>query len=350
MNEVRLGIIGAGDVAIRHMDGLRRTQGVVVSAVAETLEDRRVAFAKEHRISVATGDYKTLLTSPDINTVLILTPHHAHCAMTLEALEAGKHVICEKPMAPTVAECDRMLDLAQKRGLQLLITHSLREEFFTKVARRRVAAGVLGKPLGSSVRWFTDEEPRLNDPTHWKGTKDRSGGGVLIDGGCHVADLLNSLLGRAKRAQGLSTKLVALRGEVAEDTACFSVEYASGALASVFLSFTAGSSLRPAGGFAAGMTVDVYGTAGSLQGGYQVRDGDFQRWCHERRTGEPDLVHYNDGRTRHGDIDVALLKALRGEAEPPVTAIDARNAVAVVEAVYESLAAGRTSDVKWREG
>jgi predicted dehydrogenase len=348
-SELRIGIIGSGDVAVRHMDGILRTAGVRLTAVAEPVEERRLSFARQHSVPLAVADYKLLLASPEVDLVFILTPHYLHGPMTLDALRAGKHVICEKPMAPSLAECDRMLDAARAAGLQFHITHSLRTDFFYRTASARVRAGALGRLIAGSFRWFTDEAARLNEPGHWKGTKDRSGGGVLVDGGCHVADLANALFGRAARVQAFGSKLVARRPEVAEDTATLSIEYESGALVSVLLSFTGGAALRSRDGFGAGMIVDLFGTEGHIEGGYVLRDVDLRRFCREHRTGEPDLGHFYDGKGRHGDIDLALLRAFRGEAPPPVTALEARNAVAVVEAAYLSLASGRVAEVDWRD-
>src|SRR5262245_19504257 len=105
MTELKLGIIGAGDVAERHLEGLSRAGGVRLAGVAEPDPARRQAFASRHGVELAVGDYRLLLAAKGINTVLILTPHHLHAAMTCEALAAGKDVICEKPMARTAAEC-----------------------------------------------------------------------------------------------------------------------------------------------------------------------------------------------------------------------------------------------------
>ena len=348
-NELRIGIIGAGDVAVRHLEGLLRVGGVRLTALAEPNEERRLTFARSAGIELAVADYKILLASREVDVILLLTPHNLHTSIACEALRAGKHVICEKPMSPILADCDRMLDTAKECDRELHITHSLREDFFYRIASKRIAEGALGKPLGASFLWYTDEESRLNDPRHWKGTKSGSGGGVLIDGGCHVADLANAFFGRARQVTAIASKLVAARPEVAEDTAAFAIEYDSGALVSIFLSFTAGSSLSRIGGFAAGMEATVFGTEGSLEGGYTYRDGVFPRWCTERHKGHGDVDHPYDGKLLSGDIDVSILRALQKKAPPPLTAFDARNAVAVVDAAYQALGSGRNAEVDWRD-
>ena len=75
----------------------------------------------------------------------------------------------------------------------------------------------------------------------------------------------------------------------------------------------------------------------------------WHRWCVEHRSGQPDVSHYYDGKALAGDIDVSIVRAMRGEAPPPLTALDARNAVAVVDAAYQSLASGRAVEVDWRD-
>jgi predicted dehydrogenase len=321
---------------------------VELAAIAEVDEARRTALARRHGIGLAVADWRLLVSSPRVDAVLILTPHDLHASMTVAALEAGKDVLCEKPMARTTRECDAMLEAAAGSGRRLYVTHTLRHDLFYLTAAARLREGALGRPLAASFRWFTDELERLEDPHHWKGTRNRSGGGVLIDGGCHVADLANALLGPARMVTALAGKLAARREAVGEDTAVFAVEYESGALASFLLSFTGGAAYRGAGSFGAGMLVDLYGSQAHLEGGYLLREGELRRWCTEHRAGVPDRTVDGGGLASAGDIDVALVKALRGEAPPPLTALEARNAVAVVEAAYQALASQRGAEVDWR--
>jgi len=345
---MRIGIVGAGEVAVRHIEGLLAA-GAAIAGVAEPVEERRRAFQEKHGVPLGVSDYRLLLASSEIDTVLILTPHALHVSMAVEALRAGKHVICEKPMATSTEDCDRMLEAARSSKRALLVTHSLREDFFCRFAIERVRAGGAGRLIAGSFRWFTDELARLEAPGNWKGTKQLSGGGVLIDGGCHVADLANALFGRARRVHAFGRRLVATRDAVAEDTASLSIEYESGAIVSCLLSFTAGSNHRGPGGFSAGMFADIHGTEAHIEGGYWIREGAWRRWAIERRGGEPDRAHEPDEPVRLGQIDFALVRALRGEAPPPLTALDARNAVAVVDAAYLSLATDRVAEVDWRD-
>jgi predicted dehydrogenase len=348
MPAIRIGLLGAGDIAERHLRGLEAAGGVTLVTVCDPVRDRAESLARRHSFERVAASEREVVAGGDIDLVLILTPHACHAGQAIEALCAGKHVICEKPMACRTADCDAMLDAARRSGRRLFVTHSLRAEFFFRVAAARLRSGALGRLTLASFRWFTDEITRLDDPAHWKGTIEVSGGGVLIDGGCHVADLGNAFLGRPRRVQALAGLLVASRPGLGEDTAVFSVEYESGALASVALSFVAGEGLRQ-DRFACGLDLDLFGTQGHIEAGYRIREASFRRWCREHRRGQADTEHVDDGRSSGSDLDRWLIEALRGEREPPLTALDARNAVAVVEAAYRSLQSGRSEEVEWQE-
>jgi len=341
-----IAVFGAGDIAVRHAEALRVEPGVRLTAVAEPEAARREAFAARYGIERTAADYRELLRMEGVDAVLILTPHHLHHPMVLESLRARKHVICEKPMGRTAAECDAMLAEAASTGCSLYITHSLRCDFFYQTAMRRIGEGAIGRPILGSFRWFTDELVRLDDPRHWKGTVDRSGGGVFIDGGCHVADLGNAFFGRARRVSASGSRLVAALPDRGEDNGAFVVEYFSGATCAFALSFTAGRAFRRER-FGAGMNADIYGTEGHLEGGYLLRDADFRRFCIEHRPGRDDVT-YPPPREEDRTIDSDFVRSILTGAPPPVTAMDARNAVAVVEAAYRSLRSGRIEDVDWR--
>ena len=278
-------VIGAGEIARRHVDGLLRAGGVRFISVVDRAHERAEELARTCSFARVERSVEALIAADDVDLVVVLTPHDCHAPQVVAALDAGKHVICEKPMARTLDECDAMLAAASRSGRQLFVTHALRSVFFFATAHERVAAGALGRVLLGAFTWYTDELARLEDPAHWKGTVDESGGGVLIDGGCHVADVGNWLFGRARRVHAFARRLVAKRERVGEDTAALHVEYDTGAMASYALSFTAGSAFR-AKTFACGMDVDLFGTAGHLEGGYRIRDAEHRHYALEHRSEE----------------------------------------------------------------
>ena len=340
------GVIGAGDIAALHAETLLSEPEVKIAAVAEPDGPRRDAFATRFKVQTATADWRELLQDQRLNAILILTPHHLHHPMVTAALKARKHVICEKPMARTVSECDGMLAEAASAGRGLYIAHNLRNVFFPRTVMARIAAGAIGRPTLGSFQWFTDEISRLDDPRHWKGTVDRSGGGVFIDGGCHVSDLGNLFFGPARRVAAMGRRMVAALPDRGEDNGAFLVEYASGATCTFALSFTNGKAYRGER-FGAGMFADIWGTDGHLEGGYLVQDADMQHFCHEHRAGQGEVRHPVPEGVERG-IDKEFVRSILTGAPPPISAVDARNAVAVVEAAYRSTRSGRIEDVDWR--
>jgi len=344
----RIGVLGAGEIASVYVEGLKSVDDAELEIVGDPIAARAKELGAQFGFRRTTTAADAILTDPNVDLAVVLTPHWLHARQVVTALQAGKDVICEKPMATSVVDCDAMIDAAAAAGRRLGITHALRGEFFYEHALESFRAGRLGALNLASFRWYTDEIARLDDPGHWKGTLAESGGGVLIDGGCHVADIANAFLGRARRVCAFGGRLVSTRDGVGEDTAAFSVEYESGAIASCAISFVAGRALRQKR-FACGLDMELWGTDGQIEGGYRMREASFRRYCREHRVGEPDRAWVDEADRSEGRIDMQILQAFTSGAELPVTPIDARNAVAVVEAAYRSIETGTTQDVDWRE-
>jgi predicted dehydrogenase len=143
-SRVRWGIIGTGWIAGVFAEALGGSRHGMLQAVASRTGDRARMFAKKHRIAKAYGSYAELLADPDIEVVYISTPHPSHCADTLAAIKAGKHVLCEKPMGITAAECRRMVAAAERAGVVLLEAFMYRVHPQTRRLQQLLADGVIG--------------------------------------------------------------------------------------------------------------------------------------------------------------------------------------------------------------
>lgn len=175
------------DFHVRAVRELGATPTVVANHRVETAE----AFAERHGIHRVTTDWRSVATDPTIDAVVIATPNALHAEQSVAALEAGRHVLVEKPMAVTVAECDAMIAAAEASGASLMVAHCWRFHDDVRAIRDRVAAGDLGdvvKTRGYGVHagwgpsgWFTD--PAL------------AGGGGLLDMGVHAIDTARFVLG-----------------------------------------------------------------------------------------------------------------------------------------------------------
>ncbi len=189
MKKLKIGIVGCGGIANgKHMPALSRIPEVEMVAFCDIIEERAQKAAKQYGTEDAKvyTDYKELLADDSIEVVHVLTPNREHCAITVDALEAGKHVMCEKPMAKTAADARKMLDAAKRTGKKLTIGYQNRyrdDSMFLKKACERGDLGEIYFAKAHALRrrgvptWgvFTDEEEQ--------------GGGPLIDIGTHALDL-----------------------------------------------------------------------------------------------------------------------------------------------------------------
>ncbi|HHW45740.1 MAG TPA: Gfo/Idh/MocA family oxidoreductase [Clostridiales bacterium] len=189
MKKLKVGIIGCGGIANgKHMPALKKIPEVEMTAFCDIIVERAEKAAKEYGTPDAKvyTDYKELLKDPSIDVVHVLTPNKDHSYMTVEALEAGKHVMCEKPMAKTYKEALAMVEAAKRTGKKLTIGYQNRfrsDSLYLKAACERGDLGEIYFAKAHALRrravptWgvFLDEE--------------KQGGGPLIDIGTHALDL-----------------------------------------------------------------------------------------------------------------------------------------------------------------
>ena len=186
----RIGLFGCGWVQDFHARGVLECGGELV-AVANHREESARAFAERHGISRVTTDWETLARDPAIDAGIVATPNSLHAPQTIDLLEAGKHVLVEKPMAMSVAECNAMLRAATKGDAFLMVAHCWRFRSEVIALRDRIAAGELGEIVktrgyGVHANW---------GPSGWFTQKDLAGGGALVDMGVHAIDTARFLLG-----------------------------------------------------------------------------------------------------------------------------------------------------------
>ena len=223
------GILGAGDIANRHMaPAMCNTRGHRLAAIQRRDVAAARAFAEAHgnpRIYLSEDE---LLRDAEVNAVYIGTPPHLHYAQTVAAAEAGKHVICEKPIACTVAEAQTMIDACASHGVRLMICHYQRFNERNQRIKRMIEEGALGKIISVRLTFGGYTPPKADE---WRRDRARSGGGPLMDLGSHCLDLLMYFCGPVASAQSLVDSLV-WRTEV-EDTATLLLRMESGAHATV---------------------------------------------------------------------------------------------------------------------
>ena len=191
---VKVGLIGSGFVADIHAHAFRQfVPNAEVVAVASPTPGKAARFAEERGIPNAFEDYRELLAVKEIDLITLAAPNDFHCQITLDAAAAGKHVVCEKPLCRTLEEADRMIEACRRQGVLLLYAEELL--FAPKYARAKqlVDEGALGDVF-LVKQW--EEHYGPHEPWFWD--VNRSGGGVLLDMGCHSIEYARWVLGKPK--------------------------------------------------------------------------------------------------------------------------------------------------------
>ena len=172
---LRWGLIGASTIAAEHMIGAIRANGGDVVAVMSASAERGKAFAAEHGIRRSTTDLAALVGGDDIDAVYISTTNELHRDQALAAADAGKHVLCEKPLALTLVDARAMVHAYRARGLMLGTNHHLRNAATHRAMREAIIDGRIGKPLFARVFHAVYLPPHLQG---WRIDKPEAGGGV----------------------------------------------------------------------------------------------------------------------------------------------------------------------------
>jgi len=195
-SELRVGLAGLGAASAQILPCFRDVPGVRLTAGADLRAEARAAFTAAYGLP-AFESVEDMCKSPEVDLVWIATPNTMHCEHTIAAARAGKHIICEKPMALSIAECDRMIDEAKRAGVQLLQGHSKIFDSPIRAIRDVVASGRLGKVMQIDSWNFNDwlQRPRIASEV------DTSmGGGVVFRQGPHQVDIVRYICGAPARS------------------------------------------------------------------------------------------------------------------------------------------------------
>ena len=345
---LRTALIGCGKVGRIHAEALARLPESELVAVCDGQIDRARAFGAEFGVA-GFAAVAELIDRARPDAVCVATPHPLHADPAVQALNAGVHVLVEKPMAATLADCDRMLAAAAASGATLGVVSQRR--WFEPVARVKAAidAGKVGRPALGVVGMFNWRDPAYYASDPWRGRWDTEGGGVLVNQAPHQLDLLAWFMGAVEEISGAWANVNHPTVEV-EDTAVAVVRFRSGGLASIVASL----SQRP-GLFT---HVHIHGSNGASVGVETDRGASFVAGV--SAIAEPPLVDlWNvpgeearlaefraadraafarvDAATHYHALQIGdFLRAILEGRPPAVTGEEGRTVVAMFTAIYRS--------------
>ncbi|HEX8200444.1 MAG TPA: Gfo/Idh/MocA family oxidoreductase [Isosphaeraceae bacterium] len=348
MERVRTALIGCGKVGGIHAVALTALPESQFVAVCDASRERAESFATQYGTRAFT-DVGALLRDSGAEALVIATPHPLHAEPAIRAVQAGLHVLVEKPMAARLDDCDAMLAAARKAGTILGVVSQRR--FCGPVLRMRAAieAGQIGTPalgVASMFNW-RDEAYYRSDP--WRGRWDTEGGGVLVNQAPHALDLLQWFLGPIAEISGTWANLNHPSVEV-EDTAVAIVRFRSGGLGSIVVSVSQRPGLyskvhvHGTNGASIGVETDrgatfVAGVSASAEPprndlwtipGEEQRLDEFQAEDREEFRRLDPITQFHAPQLRD------FLRAILDGRAPLVTGEDGRTVVAMFTAIYQS--------------
>jgi predicted dehydrogenase len=329
-----IGIIGTGRVSGGHARSAQMLAGVHLAGCADIDPDRLARFTERYPCP-GYRSFEELIARDEVDAVAIALPHFLHCDVTIACLQAGKHVLLEKPMAMTVAECDAMIAAAERTGRTLMVGHS--QHFFpvNEAVQKLIAAGEIGRLVFATDTWY---KPFYGDPRPPWFLDARKGGGMWPMNGSHMIDRMMLFTG---------SRVVAVKATVGTHF----VDVPATDTGVAFLEFENGfhSTLHHCG-YVNGVeqfTAEITGTEGQLRFTirqlWRSRNGAYEEVPVEAR--RPPLKPDVEFNPRHGAAFAcqmaAFVEAARTGAEPPITGHWGREVVRVLEACEESSRLGR---------
>jgi len=231
---IKVGIVGTG-IGRLHASGYKKCPDVEIKAFADIDRDRAQRSAEEYGAKDVYTDYREMMKDDEIVAVSVATPNALHAPVAIAAFEAGKHVICEKPIATSAAEARAMVDAANRAGRIFMMGFNNRFRGDTQLLKKCIENGDLGEVYYAKTGWL--RRKGIPGMGGWFTTKAMSGGGPLIDLGVHVLDLTLWLMGNPKPVSVMGSsyamfgpKMAAEQGGTydVEDLACGLVKLENG--------------------------------------------------------------------------------------------------------------------------
>jgi 1,5-anhydro-D-fructose reductase (1,5-anhydro-D-mannitol-forming) len=326
---LRWGLIGASTIGREWMvPAIGAQPDSMVAAVASSSPERARRYADELGIPNAFTSVADLLAEPTIDAIYISTTNEWHEPQALAAVAAGKHVLCEKPLALSLDSARRMVAAAASAGVALGTNHHLRNAATHRKMRELIQTGAIGRPLAARVFHAVYLPPHLQS---WRVDRPEAGGGVILDITVHDADTLRFALGDEVAEVTAMTANQGMGRAGLEDAVMGVMRFRNGVIAQFHDAFTAPHA--PTG-------FEVHGTEGSLFG-REVMAQQPMGTVSMRRQGSEEEVPVDHENLYERSVR-CFNAAIRGESEPAATGEDGVQSLAVALAVREAAETSQT--------
>jgi len=329
---IRWGLIGASTIAREWVIGAIRASGGEAVSVMSSNAERGAAYAEENGIAKAVTSVEELVGDPDIDAVYISTTNDLHHGQALAAIRAGKHVLCEKPLAMNLNDACEMVLTACEAGVVLGTNHHLRNAATHRAMRDAIAAGRIGRPIAARVFHAVYLPPHLQG---WRLDRPEAGGGVILDITVHDADTLRYVLDDDPIEAVAISHSAGLSKEGLEDGVMGVLRFRSGVIAQFHDAFT--TKFAETG-------LEVHGTDGSLIGRNVMTQRPVGTVTLRNEEGEIELPL--DHRNLYEMAIEAFHAATEGNGRPSATGEDGVWSLATGLAVVKAAATGMAVQIE----
>lgn len=339
---MRVGIIGLQGYGGTYFATLAKLPYVEIAAVCDAKQEVLERVANQHGIGLRFTDYKEMLAYKEIDVVFIATPHFLHYQMTMDALKAGKHVFCEKPLAMNRQEAEEMVKTAAQMGLKLGCHYNRRQTALVKLLKDIVSRNVLGEIYAANIKWMARYTDFMFSPdSAWRTVKSKAGGGILIGRGSHMIDAAFYILGN-NNVQSISANISSLLTGLEVDDYCLLVlRMKEGPLITIECSYE-----NNIPQYEERIEYQLFGTKA---GAYCKEEGTETRcqigYCSFPKKDWVDIseqyVPEDYAEAYPENIIIDFMETLHNGTEPVISGLDAQYVTTVIDMAYESARLGR---------
>jgi len=323
-------IIGCGHIAQRHAQLLPQYGNLV--AVCDIDADKAQALATKYAASAYTALSDLLAAEQSIDMVVICTPNGLHASQTIACLQAGKHVLCEKPMALKASDCDAMIQAAQANNKQVFVVKQNRFNPPIQALKKAIDENRLGTLFSVQVNGFWNRNENYYQDA-WRGTLDLDGG-TLYTQFSHFIDVLLYLMGDLASVQWMGENYMHPDSIAFEDTGIACLQFKNKAIGT--LQYTVNAYEKNMEG-----SITIFGTKGTVKIGgaylnelsYQAIE-DYKITLEQSTQKENDYGSYKGSMSNHDQVYANMMQVLNEQASPITSLEEARNTVYWIEQMY----------------
>lgn len=342
MKNIKFGIIGFGKIGPRHKQKIDENPNCRLSAVCDIAKDR-LSIIENEDIKLY-SDYKKMLDNTDIDVISVCTPNYLHAKITIDALNSGKHVICEKPMSLSVNDCERMIEASKKNNRQLFIVKQNRYNPPVNAVKELLNKNKIGKIINVAVNCYWNRNKDYYSSSDWKGIRSKDGG-ALFTQFSHFIDLMYWFAGPVQNVYAIANNFTHPEIEI-EDTGSVALKFSNGAIGTFnFTNCAYGKNMEG--------SITIFGEKGTIKiGGEYLNTLEYQEIENfkienlPKGAGSNNYGTYKGSMSNHDKIYENVVDVLSKNGSIKVDGVEGMQTVKIVENIYKSLNLDHNVNIK----